>query len=196
MPVKDSRGSGAIVEFLILALVFSSLKDRSSPRDPIVSHGEEPPGASLHRGRDESIFLLISITSQFLLARAFSLQGTIRSPRRSNPLTIEKYEKRLALCPLASKNTRDLHRIRCKTRTVHRASRIRSRFSALSSVLQITLFQSGSPFVRRNLAAEIGLRYRYHNFSVVFRMHIYISRGGMHGSAVFTGRWVHRPDSK
>jgi len=69
MPVKDSRGSGAIAEFLILPLVFSSLKDRSSPRDPLVSHGEEPPeriSLSSTTRTDESIFLLISITDQFL----------------------------------------------------------------------------------------------------------------------------------
>lgn len=101
MPVKDSRGSGAIAEFLILALVFSSLKDRSSPRDPLVSHGEEPQGASLHGGsaregekereRDESIFLLISITGQFLLARAPRRDDSF--PRPIDPLAIESTRK-------------------------------------------------------------------------------------------------------
>lgn len=59
MPVKDSRGSGAIAEFPHpLTLVFSSLKDRSSPRDPLVSHGKEPPGASLSTGaRQVYIFI-------------------------------------------------------------------------------------------------------------------------------------------
>lgn len=57
MPVKDSRGSGAIAEFPHpLVLVFSSLKDRSSPRDPLVSHGKEPPGASLHGGKTSLYF--------------------------------------------------------------------------------------------------------------------------------------------
>jgi len=41
-------------------LVFSSLKDRSSPRDPLVSHGEEPPERSslIHdAGRRVYIFI-------------------------------------------------------------------------------------------------------------------------------------------
>lgn len=100
MPVKDSRGSGAIVEFLILALVFSSLKDRSSPRDPLVSHCEEPPGASPRKQRDESIFLLISITGQFLLARADPSEGRF-VPSAIDPLDVERTAARILAGALA-----------------------------------------------------------------------------------------------
>lgn len=116
MPVKDSRGSGAIAEFLILALVFSSLKDRSSPRDPLVSHDEEqPPGAS-PRGQ-RRVYIFIDFDYRPIPSRApqsaDSPQPSIRREREKTP-----------------RFARDLHRA-LDVKRERRVSSIRSRFSAI-----------------------------------------------------------------
>lgn len=67
MSVKDSRGSGAIAKLLILVLLFSSSQDRSNPRDWLVRHGGNTASGLFTSEAEESIYLLISITIQFLL---------------------------------------------------------------------------------------------------------------------------------
>ena len=69
--VKDSRGSGAIAKLLILVLVSSSAEDRSNPRDRARSSRCGNTASRLFSSEaEESIYLLISITIQFLAAGA------------------------------------------------------------------------------------------------------------------------------
>lgn len=193
MPVKDSRGSGAIAEFPHpLVLVFSSLKDRSSPRDPLVSHGQRASGRISPRGQDKSIFLLISITSQFLCETHAKSKGRFVLSRIINPIRPWKYRSESRVSRRAIYIALDVKR-ECY---IWLPNLVRDPLYCKSP----RVFRSGPLFVhgaiwRQRLVPAIVIAI----FRSCFRMHIYIFRGRRYARqyAVFTGRWAHhRPDSK
>lgn len=217
--VKDSRGSGAIAKLLILVLVSSSAEDRSNPRDRARSSRCGNTASRLFSSEaEESIYLLISITIQFLAAGARARVGGWTRPASALYLLLDYSVSNDSHAFLWDRLRRSAKGEPSNLRRNKRPSvalraeslplpLIAGTVARAVSIFSINHFLSNVPSERSNLAAKISHRYRYQYFSMLSSRDIAESGdevrspgerwgGDVAWSVIFTGRWAHRANSK